>query len=783
MTTIDDHRALQNVSQSATTDVLTAAHPAVPEPLSSDAQAELALQNLLQVCSANLKNANLELITKAFRFCINAHSRDVRASGEPYYTHAVEVAMIVAREVRLDDVSVMAALLHDVVEDTDFSLKDISEEFGQDVANIVDGVTKITDVFKSHEVRQAASYRKLLLSMVNDVRVILVKFADRLHNMRTLQYLKPAKQERIARETMEIYAPFAHRFGLGNIKWELEDLSFKYLNREAFDQIKSALNTKRDTREEYIAAFAGPIQERLREQGMNCEISGRAKHLYSIFNKMVKRAKSLNDIYDLFAVRIILDTENVNDCFVVYGIVSDIYTPVPERFKNYISVPKKNGYQSLHTTVIGPGGKKVEVQIRSRKMHEIAERGVAAHFRYKERNAGSYLEDKELEEWANWVREIFDNAGDEAPEQLFESFKLNLFQEEIYVFTPKGDLRILPKGSTPIDFAFDIHGKVGYHCIGTKVNAKIVPLNHQLQSGDQVEILTSKNQSPSKDWERFVVTHKAKAAIRKYLNEDKRRKITEGKESWERRLKKLDVRSLSEEDLDRIAQILKFPNKSDMFFALGAGTLDVDAVGKIAEERFSGNPALRKAAQQAAQQQNLPAQTQPTAETAAKFDKFAQRARYESANGVTLLGAEAGMQVLYSYARCCNPVPGDDIIGVVTIGNGVKIHRKNCKNIRMMEQTGMSPRLVDVAWAANERQDFLAAIRITGEDRTAMLNDITSAIVSFHNTNIRGVNIDSFDSIFEGVVTVYIKDKDHLERLFLKLRKIKGVKSVERFES
>jgi RelA/SpoT family (p)ppGpp synthetase len=764
---------------------------AAPEPSSvstsaharQDPHALAALARLLEECGKNIRNANLEFIERAFWFCVEAHSHDLRASGEPYYTHAVEVAIIVAREVRLDDVSVAAALLHDVVEDTEFTQKDLREEFGEDVANIVDGVTKITDVFKSHEVRQAASYRKLLLSMVNDVRVILVKFADRLHNMRTLQYLKPEKQQRIARETLEIYAPFAHRFGLGSIKWELEDLSFKYLNREAFDQIKTAVSTKRTEREDYIRSFAEPLQRRLEENGLKADISGRAKHLYSIYNKMVKRGKSLDDIYDLFAVRLIVDTDNVNDCFVAYGIVSDMYTPVPERFKNYISVPKKNGYQSLHTTVIGPGGKKVEVQIRTKKMHEIAERGVAAHFIYKERTNGNYSEDKELEEWANWVRDIFENAGDDASEQLIESFKLNLFQEEIYLFTPKGDLRILPKGSTPVDFAFDIHGRVGYHCIGAKVNGKIVPLNTTLQSGDQVEILTSKNQSPSKDWERFVITHKAKSAIRKYLNEDKRKKVTEGREIWERRQKKLDLRSMSEEDIDRLAQTLKFTNKSDMYFALAAGTVDIDVVGKIAEERFSANPAARKAAQQAAQQaaQAQNTQLQPSDETSV-FDKFTTRARTEAANGIALTGSSK-TPLLYSYARCCSPVPGDEIVGIVTVGSGIKVHRRACKNVRtMLDDPTMKPRVIDVDWSAEDTQSFLAAIRITGEDRTGLLNDVTSAIVSFNNTNIRGVNIDSYDSVFEGVVTVFVKDKDHLERLFLKLKKVKGVKTVTRFE-
>jgi (p)ppGpp synthase/HD superfamily hydrolase len=451
-------------------------------------------------------------------------------------------------------------------------------------------------------------------------------------------------------------------------------------------------------------------------------------------------------------------------------------------------VPKKNGYQSLHTTVIGPEGRKVEVQIRTRSMHEIAERGVAAHFKYKERTNGTYTEDKELEEWAQWVRDIFENAGDDASAQVFESFKLNLFQEEIYVFTPKGDLRILPKGATTVDFAFDIHSKVGYHCIGAKVNGRIVPLNYQLQSGDQVDILTSKNQTPSKDWERYVTTHKAKAAIRKFLNEENRKKVGDGREMWERKLKKLDAR-VNDDDLEKLAAALKFTHKGDMFAALGEGTLDVDVLAKLAEERFPANPAKSKAAAPASPATGTASQSD-TKESGAKnnngangvgsgmLDKFTTTARNDSSISLN------GTNILYSYARCCNPVPGDDIVGVVTIGSGVKIHRRACKNLQTMSET-IAPRIVEVQWSSqnnNANGSFLAAIRITGEDRTSMLNDITSAIAAYNNTNIRGVNIDSFDSVFEGVVTVYVKNTEHLDRLLLKLRKIKGVRSAERFQ-
>jgi RelA/SpoT family (p)ppGpp synthetase len=450
------------------------------------------LDDLLSVCRKNLRTVNEDLIRRAFEFSIEAHKNDIRASGDPFFNHPYEVAMVVAKEVPLDDVSVASALMHDVAEDTDYEIKDIRQEFGDTIADIVDGATKISDIFRSHEVTQAESYRKLLLSMVNDIRVMLLKFADRLHNMRTLEYLPKDKQVRLAKETLDIYAPFAHRFGLAKIKWELEDLSFKYIHPEEYEEIAHKIKTRRRERESYIKKFVEPIENRLREEGMSFEVEGRPKHIYSIYNKMVNRGKPLDEIYDLFAVRIILDTDNTNDCFTAYGVVTSIYIPIPERFKNYISVPKKNGYQSIHATVVGLEGKKVEVQIRTRAMHEVAEKGVAAHWRYKENRTQL---DEELENWITWVREIFEHADEEAPaKQLMESFKLNLYQDEIYVFTPTGELKILPQSATPVDFAFAVHSNIGQHCLSAKVNGRIVPLDAHLHSGDQVEIITSKNQ-------------------------------------------------------------------------------------------------------------------------------------------------------------------------------------------------------------------------------------------------------------------------------------------------
>jgi RelA/SpoT family (p)ppGpp synthetase len=695
---------------------------------------------------------------------VQAHKLDRRVSGEPYYTHPANVALIVIREIPLDDVSVVAALLHDVVEDTSFSLKDLRAEFGAEVADIVDGATKISDVFKSREITQAENYRKLLLSLVNDVRVILVKFADRLHNMRTIDSLSRDRQERMARETMEIYAPFAHRFGLGNIKWELEDLSFKVLHRDAYDDIKRQLNSTREEREEFIERFSKPLAEKLAEHGVSFEINGRPKHLYSIYKKMISQGKSIDELFDLFAVRIILDTEENNDCFLAYGIISEIFRPVPERFKNYISVPKKNGYQSLHTTVISNDGKRVEVQIRTRAMHDFAERGVAAHFRYKASTGGtsSWVDSTDLEEWANWVRDVFENAGEEAAQELLESFKLNLYQDEIYVFTPKGDLRILPKGATPLDFAFEIHSQVGARCIGAKVNGKIVPLDHALNTGDQVTILTSKNQTPHRDWERIAVTHKAKADIRRILNEEGRARVAEGREIWEKRAKKLDLH-LNDDALEKIVTGLKFESRTGFFAALGTGAISPETAGEMILDAL--NPAT-------------PDHHHPTPTKQPSFNEAAR----DRSKGVYIVGdGKPSTRVMFSYARCCNPVPGDAIVGIVTIGSGIKVHRSACHNVTNLQEK-LRPRLVELGWSTSQDGQFLAAVKITGDDRPGMLNDITSAVIGVQKTNIRGVNIDAYDANFEGILTVYVTDTDHLQKIFDKLLKIKGVRTVDRFE-
>ncbi|MBP8976414.1 MAG: bifunctional (p)ppGpp synthetase/guanosine-3',5'-bis(diphosphate) 3'-pyrophosphohydrolase [Bacteroidetes bacterium] len=727
--------------------------------ISLSTQNQKYLDDLLAECRKNLHSVDEDLIRRAFALSVEAHKNNLRESGEPYFHHPYEVAMIVAREIPLDDISVASALLHDVVEDTEYSLEDIREEFGDVIANIVDGATKISDIFDSHEITEAESYRKLLLSMVNDIRVMLIKFADRLHNMRTLQYLSYERQQRVAKETLEIYAPFAHRFGLARIKWELEDLAFKYLNHEEYERIARQIRAKRHEREAYIQRFVDGIEKQLKASGLKYTIEGRPKHIYSIYNKMVKRNKPLDEIYDLFAVRIILDTDNNNDCFLVYGIITEIYKPIPERFKDYISVPKQNGYQSIHTTVIGPGGRMVEVQIRTRAMHEVAEKGVAAHWMYKENKT---VLDKELENWITWVREIFEQKESSNPKDLLESFKLNLYQDEIYVFTPKGELKILPRGATPVDFAFEIHSNIGYHCIGAKVNGRIVPLNTLLRSGDQIEIITSKNQKPNPDWEQFVVTHKAKAHLRRFIREEIRKKADEGKEIWEKRNKRRKMH-YTNDDLDKFIRSLHFADRQLFFAAIAEEKVDVDTL--LEEFVIQLSPST---------DQVIP---KDKSEDGNLFTKFVTTAR-DIVSGISVSGEKD--HFLYQHAKCCNPIPGDEIIGFITTGEGIKIHRKDCKNILTL-RLAESARIVEVTWPQSDGADYIAGIHISGEDRPGLLNDVTHAISSYQNTNIRSVTMDSKGSVFDGKIILYVKDVEHLKRIMEKLKRIPNVSTVERF--
>ena len=531
---------------------------------------------------------------------------------------------------------------------------------------------------------------------------------------------------------------------------------------ERLKRVSRYLNSKRREREHYIRKFVVPIENRLRQSGMKFEIEGRPKHLFSIYNKMEKRHKPLDEIYDMFAVRIILHTNDNNECFTVYGIVSEVYKPIPERFKNYISIPKKNGYQSLHTTVVGPEGKMVEVQIRTRQMHEVAERGVAAHWYYKENGSQHAPLDAELENWINWVREMFDQkqGEDVSPKELIESFKLNLYQDEIYVFTPKGDLKILPKNATALDFAFEIHSDVGFHTIGTKVNGRIVPMNTILRSGDQVEIITSKKQKPNRDWDKFTITHKAKAHIRRYFKEEERKLVELGKETWEKKVKKAKLH-INDDELTKYVHTKKFDNLHLFYLAVQNEEIDADVViTELTDSKTTeGAPASAE-------------------DPSSLFNKFVDTAR-SITSGISIFGTKGDL--LYAYAKCCNPVPGDEIVGYVTTGEGIKIHRKNCKNVQSMLTNG-EERIVHVEWPEATASEFIAGIRISGEDRKGLLNEVTDAISNFISTNIRSVNINTKDGFFDGQFVVYVKNIEHLNGIIERLRRVKNVTKVERFD-
>lgn len=719
----------------------------------TSASSKILLEELLTNCKKNLPVTDEKLIEKAFDFALIAHQNDTRASNEPYFTHPFSVANILATEIPFDSVSVACGLLHDIVEDnSEYPLETIQKNFGVDIALIVDGLTKIKYLFKGTEINQSENYRKLLMSVTKDIRVIIVKFADRLHNMRTIEFLNPDKRKRIAKETLEIYAPLANRFGLGKLKWELEDLAFKELNKQAYEDIKKKINIKRGEREKYIDRFSAPIVKALNEYGFKFEISGRAKHLYSVYRKMIKRNKPFEEIYDLFAIRIILDSTDRNTCYTTWGIVNGIYIPLPDRLKDYIAIPKANNYQSIHTTVVGPEGKLVEVQVRTRQMHEIAEQGVAAHWKYKE---GKTHVAQSMNQYVNWIRDIIENsADDDMRKNIIDNFKLNLYSDEIYVFTPKGDLKRLPLNSTPVDFAFDIHSKVGHHCIGAKVNQKIVPLDTVLNSGDQIEIITSKNQHPNKNWLKFVRTSKAKSEVRRWINKEEDELVNNGKDIWEKKLKKLKL-VFTTQEVNKLSLNLKYDNLRQFYSAIAKGKLNLDEVltAPTEKEKKAKDPVT-------------------------EFENFAKIAR--TSGGDLVVNGE-DFKMMFNYSKCCNPIPGDHVVGYISTGEGIKIHRKNCKTLLHISEREPE-KIVMVEWPKIEGSSFIVGLILKGEDSPGLLNEISHSIVSFQNTNIKSISIDTRDSTFEGSVTLYVHDLEHLFRVMERLKKIKGIYSVQRMD-
>ena len=718
------------------------------------------LDELIEACQQNLPFVDEDMIRRAFKLSYWAHRNDRRASGELYINHPLAVAMIMAREIRLDDVSVGAALLHDVVEDTELTLEIIRAEFGETMAMLIDGLTKIRGVYSNRQLGQAENVRKLILSMAQDIRVILVKFADRLHNMQTIEPLPRPKQLRVATETQNLFAPLARRFGLQKIKNELEDLSLKILEPEAYDEIVQGLKDSRQERDNYVKRFIEPLKDRLEYEGFRFDIYGRSKNIHSIFQKMKTQNKPLDEIYDVFAIRIVLQSKGrkgKEDCWRVYSIITDLYKPLPERFRDFISVAKSNGYQSLHTTVLGRDGRRIEVQIRTQGMHEIAERGVAAHWKYKE---GIEQADAHMDQFLNWVHDLMENPESEQATEFVQEFTLDLYSDEIYVFTPGGDLKTLPQNATPVDFAFKVHTDVGYQCIGAKVNGKMVPLSYKLKSGEQVQIITSKKKTPNPDWIKFVVTHKARSRIRHWINEERRTAIKYGKELWRKKAKRARI-TMDDEELARLSARFKYSSPNQMFYEIASGLFDLNELVHLI--RSGTDDEVDEAS--------------PTSD----FDDFKETAQ-QTAQEALLIDGEHIAGMALSYATCCNPIPGDAIFGLISKSGAIRIHRTVCRNAPDL-LVNHADRIQRCDWSRQKNVEFMVALRLVGEDRVGIVHDITTVISRNLKVNIRSITVGTNDGLFEGTIVLYVSDLQHLRRLMARLRRVESIRGVYRFES
>jgi len=711
-------------------------------------------RRLLRKAKPVLKDGDAKMIKKAFYTSLGAHSGARRRSGEPYIFHPLEVAEICVAEIGLGTTSIIAALLHDVVEDTEYDLKDIERLFGKKIAIIIDGLTKISGVFDQGSSQQAENFRKMLLTLSEDVRVILIKLADRLHNMRTLDSMPRNKQLKIANETIYLYAPLAHRLGLYAFKSELEDLYLKYSEPEVFEDIVGKINEAKEARNKFIRSFTKPIRDRLNSLNIKYEIKGRPKSIHSIWNKMNKQDIPFEEVYDLFAIRIILDVKYREEkayCWQVYSLVTDFYQPNPDRLRDWISIPKANGYESLHTTVMSGKGKWVEVQIRTKRMDEIAEKGYAAHWKYKN---GSTTAETGLEMWISKVREILEQNDGSAVE-FIDDFRSNLYNEEVFVFTPKGDLKTLPQGATALDFAFDIHTEIGARCLGAKVNQKLVPLNFELKNGDQVEILTSKKQKPNESWLQYVVSSKAKSKIKDVLKEEKRMSIDEGKEIVKRKLKQLKI-NYSQSVLDEIVSYFNLKTVSDLFFLIGTGKIDHSLI-----------KGFRKIQDQ---------KTKEVKDAKAVEEKLKKVRKTD--NDYLLLGEDLDI-VDYKFAKCCNPIAGDDVFGFVTVSDGIKIHRTTCPNAaELLSNYGY--RIIKAKWASSKKQSFETTLALIGTDRLGLVSDVSNIISEELKVNMRSLSINTEGGIFEGDIRLYVEDTSHLDKLVRKLEKVKGVVKVSR---
>jgi len=722
-------------------------------------------RRLLRQAKPILKPGDAKIIKKAFNVSLEAHKDMRRKSGEPYIYHPLEVALVCVEEIGLGTTSIVAALLHDVVEDTYWELEDIDREFGHKVMTIIDGLTKIAGVFEYGSSQQAENFRKMLLTLSDDVRVILIKIADRLNNMRTLGSMPRHKQLKIASETMYLYAPLAHRLGLYAIKSELEDLYLKFTDTTTYKAIVHKINESKSYRNKFIRQFIQPIEEELNRQGFKFSIKGRPKSVYSIYNKMKKQNIPFEEVYDLFAVRIILESELENekaDCWQVYSIVTDFYRPNPDRLRDWISTPRSNGYESLHTTVMSNLGQWVEVQIRTRRMDEIAERGYAAHWKYKEKDAPGKTTSG-LDEWITQVRSMLESNEGNAIE-FMDDFRGNLFQEEVFVFTPKGDLKVLAFGSTALDFAFEIHTEVGARCIGAKVNQKLVPITHKLKNGDQVEILTSNKQKPSEDWLNHVVTSRAKAKIKDALREEKKSAIVDGREIVQRKLKQMKM-EFSSEIVEKLRAYFELKTANDFYYKVGKGIIDPTTIKSFKD--FRENQKLKyKAIQEKVRDES----------TFTKEIKSLKGPDHDQ----LLIGEDMDV-VDYILAKCCNPIPGDDVFGFVTVNEGIKIHRTSCPNaLELLSNHGN--RVIKARWTSQKEIAFLAGLHIVGTDRVGLINDVTKVISSELKVNMRSITVDSDAGIFEGTIKLYVHSTEHLETLVKNLKEVEGIIKVTRFD-
>ncbi|MEN2282237.1 bifunctional (p)ppGpp synthetase/guanosine-3',5'-bis(diphosphate) 3'-pyrophosphohydrolase [Algoriphagus sp. SE2] len=722
-------------------------------------------RRLLRQAKPVLKPGDTKLIKKAFNVSQEAHKEMRRKSGEPYIYHPLEVALICVEEIGLGTTSIVSALLHDVVEDTEWELEDIEREFGYKVMTIIDGLTKISGVFDYGSSQQAENFRKMLLTLSDDVRVILIKLADRLNNMRTLQSMPRHKQLKIASETMYLYAPLAHRLGLYAIKSELEDLYLKYTHTEVYKDIVQKINESKTIRNKFIKSFIQPIEDELIRQKFNFVIKGRPKSVYSIYSKMKKQGIPFEEVYDLFAVRIILDSDLENekaDCWQVYSIVTDFYHPNPDRLRDWISTSRSNGYESLHTTVMSNTGQWVEVQIRSTRMDEIAERGYAAHWKYKERESSS-KSTTGLDDWISQVRGLLE-SNDGSAIEFMDDFRGNLFHDEVFVFTPKGDLKVLPFGSTALDFAFEIHTEIGAKCIGAKVNQKLVPISHKLKNGDQVEILTSNKQKPTEDWLNNVVTSRAKAKIKDALREDKKSAILDGKEIVQRKLKQMKM-DFNSEAVDKLRAYFELKTANEFYYRVGKGIIDPTSIKSF--KIFKENQKLKSKV------------IQEKVKDESTFTKEIKSLKGPDRDQL-LIGEDMDV-VDYILAKCCNPIPGDDVFGFVTVNEGIKIHRTSCPNaLELLSNHGN--RVIKARWTSQKEIAFLAGLKIIGTDRVGLINDVTKVISNELKVNMRSITVDSDAGIFEGTIKLYVNNTEHLDQLMKNLSQVDGIQKVTRFD-